>query len=300
MEGTPLPLLHPLCLPCSPLCPHRPPAMRTPRRRAMGCPMACPPPALTGRGRRDTGTSAVLLPPSTPCRKPPSDAPTMGVMATPLLRGFRPWCGIHRQPGEPKNRRDTGGLPLQGALGPRLRGCWSSAPLSRLGHCLVPPAQPRALHTAPGLEAARTPQGAPATPVTCLCVWCPPNKWFWSTGVGGSQGAAPLYPGTPQLPRSSGLSLLLPGGARNPCHPGCEWDAPFFQSVGSPRSHRTAVSPGAAVSSGTGLAPVSHVGPRTPGAPGPFPRKRRAGPGGSGGPGLHGRVRVPAPPAFPG
>lgn len=267
-----MPLLLPLCSACPLLCPHRPPAMRTPRRRAMGCPMAWSPLAPTGRGRRrrkDRGTSAVLVPPPTPCRKPPSDAPSMGSLASPWSGGSNPGEPSTDSWGVLNDRRlglcsDTGGLPLQGALGPWL-GMVEQCPPLQAGTLSGTPGPAMCLTHRSRAEAARTRRGAecPPQPLSPVFVFgVPPNKWFWSTGVGGSQGTAHslLYPGTPAppawavptVPREATEPPSPPGAHRvhetaiSPIigvFPLSPTGAPFFQSVGSPWSYRTAVSP---------------------------------------------------------
>lgn len=237
-----MPLLLPLCSACPLLCPHRPLAMRTPRRRAMGCPMAWSPLAPTGRGRRrrkDRGTSAVLVPPPTPCRKPLSDALSMGSLASPWSGGSNPGEPSTDSWGVLNDRRlglcsDTGGLPLQGALGPWL-GMLEQCPPLQAGTLSGTPGPAMCLTHRSRAEAARTRRGAecPPQPLSPVFVFgVPPNKWFWSTGVGGSQGTAHslLYPGTPAPP--AWAVPTVPREATEPPSP-----------PGAHRVHETAISP---------------------------------------------------------
>lgn len=98
-------------------------------------------------------------------------------------------------------------------------GCWSSVPLSRLGRCLVPPAQPCALHTAPGLRLPG-PVGVPSAPRSpchlSLCLVSPPiNGSGAQVSEGPKEQPTPCCTPGPQLPQR-GLSLRFPGRPRNP------------------------------------------------------------------------------------
>lgn len=142
--------------------------MRMPRRRATGCPMACPPLAPAGRRRRDRATSVRPGPPPMPCRRPPSERPplTWGSQPPPG-QGAQTPCGTPtRSQGAPNNREGLGPCPgglarlhppwaaqgfsacTRGGLAPELRALClpvpgplpvpAPAPAPRLGGCLGP------------------------------------------------------------------------------------------------------------------------------------------------------------------
>lgn len=202
-----------------------------------------------------------------------------------LCRGIRALVGDPQTAGECQR---TGGWVSVGRLegcpfrgsGTMVGGCWSGAPLSRPGRCLVPPAQPRALHTAPGLGAARTPQGAecPRNPLSPVFVFGVPLI----NGSGAQVLEGPkeqptrslLYPRTPGSP-SRGLSLLFPRhGAR-------ESRLPHAVSGVSPLSSKSPqATRGCHLPKHWGIPPVPHFshqwGPH--GAPAPLSPQRWGAP----------------------